>query len=78
MLNEIVTLAEKAGGAIMEIYARADAGTTYKEDNSPLTLADLAAHHILLEGLPVLTPDIPVISEESASVPYEVRQSWKD
>jgi len=36
----------------------------------------MASHEIILTGLAELTPDIPVLSEESASIPYETRQSW--
>ena len=36
-----------------------------KTDSSPLTLADMAAHKIIVQGLSELTPDIPITSEES-------------
>ena len=41
------------------------ASVTWKKDASPLTLADSASHHFLMEALQSLTPEIPVISEES-------------
>jgi len=78
LLPRVVALAEKAGAAVMEVYASGDFETTYKkEDASPLTRADLASHRLLAEGLRALTPAWPVLSEESKEVPYPKRQSWK-
>lgn len=77
LLREVSRLAREAGRQIMAIY---DAGTTLrqdKSDGSPLTAADMAAHHVLAEGLRRLTPDWPVLSEESAAERYEVRRHWK-
>ena len=70
-------IALSAGRAIMRIY---DAGFTVerKEDDSPLTQADLESQRIILEGLARLTPDIPVLSEESAEVPWEERRGWRE
>ncbi len=36
-----------------------------KEDNSPVTQADYAAHHIIVDALEEMAPAIPIISEES-------------
>jgi 3'(2'), 5'-bisphosphate nucleotidase len=78
LLPRVVALVEKAGAAVMEVYARGDFETTYKkEDDSPLTRADLASHRLLSEGLRALTPTLPVLSEESKEVPYPERQSWQ-
>src|SRR5690606_12582560 len=49
---------------------------TTKDDKSPLTAADLAAHHAIVDGLTALTPGIPVLSEESAAVPFAERSAW--
>jgi 3'(2'), 5'-bisphosphate nucleotidase len=69
-------LARTAGRAILEVYD-SDFAVERKEDNSPLTAADLAAHRAILAGLHVLAPRIPVLSEESAEeVPWSVRGSW--
>ena len=43
---------------------------------SPLTKADLAAHNELLAGLKQITPDIPILSEESIPPPFDVRKNW--
>lgn len=77
LLGTIIAISEEAGKAIMDIYSRSDIETTFKNDGSPLTLADMASHNIILEQLKKKTPDIPVLSEESENVPYNVRKSWK-
>src|SRR5690606_4023895 len=69
----VIAIAREAGEAIMEIY-RTGFEVTHKEDASPLTAADMAAHRIIVEGLERLTPELPVLSEESATVPRETRR----
>ncbi|OOV88345.1 3'(2'),5'-bisphosphate nucleotidase CysQ [Oceanospirillum linum] len=76
LLPDIVQLSRKAGEAIMAIYQEKDLGIEYKADNSPLTRADLASHHCIEQGLSQLTPDIPVLSEESDDIRWEERQHW--
>jgi 3'(2'), 5'-bisphosphate nucleotidase len=70
-------IAARAGAAIMQIY---DAGFAVqrKEDDSPLTLADLESQRIILEGLAEITPDIPILSEESAQAPWSERRAWRE
>ncbi len=75
-LDPVRALAAEAGDRILEIYATAF-GVTAKEDNSPLTAADLAAHRVIVAGLQRLTPDIPVLSEESAAIPFAERAKWR-
>lgn len=65
----------EAADVIMDIYQQADLGIEQKSDNSPVTAADLAAHHVILAGLQALTPDIPVLSEEGV-VTFEERSQW--
>ena len=60
----------------MEVYRNGDNGETSKADDTPLTLADLAAHRIIVEALTRLTPDIPILSEEAADIAYPVRSQW--
>lgn len=74
-IEELIALVERAGEAIMDVYAR-DIAVTAKSDDSPLTEADLRSHRILVDGLHALTPDIPVFSEEDAEIPWSVRSSW--
>ncbi|MEE9164766.1 MAG: 3'(2'),5'-bisphosphate nucleotidase CysQ [Nitrospinota bacterium] len=77
LLGTAIIISEEAGKAVMDIYSRGDIETTYKTGDSPLTLADMASHNIIFEQLKKKTPDIPVLSEESENVPYNVRKSWK-
>lgn len=76
LLPELIAIARNAGKAIMNIYSRSDFGIQEKQDNSPLTEADLAAHQIIREGLNQLTPDIPQLSEEDTDIPYSIRKNW--
>ena len=48
-----------------------------KDDNSPITEADRAAHHILYDALLALCPNIPVLSEESTEVQIAKRRQWQ-
>lgn len=77
LLKLIIKTAKQAGEAIMEIYSRDDFGIIKKEDNTPLTLADSASDDVIKQTLSRLTPDIPLLSEESLDVPYENRKKWK-
>jgi len=74
-VQAVLELAHQAGSAIMDVYKQ-DFDVYDKADKSPLTEADLASHKIIVAGLGALTPDIPILSEESASIPWETRQSW--
>jgi 3'(2'), 5'-bisphosphate nucleotidase len=74
--DSVIALAKKAGAAIMEVYG-GDFGVIAKEDASPLTIADLRAHEIISTGLKSLTPQWPVLSEESAGVPFAERLRWQ-
>jgi 3'(2'), 5'-bisphosphate nucleotidase len=62
-----------AGSAILDIYQR-DFSIEYKDDQSPLTEADKAAHGIIFQALE--KTGLPVLSEESKAVPYEDRKNW--
>jgi len=71
----VIAIAREAGAAIMDVY-RQDFAVEHKDDRSPLTQADLAAHRIIVAGLELLTPGVPVLSEESATLPWSERESW--
>ena len=71
----VIDLAKAAGEKIMAIYAQ-DFDVDYKDDSSPLTQADLASHHCIIDGLRELTPKIPVLSEESSEEEKRNRMSW--
>ena len=75
-LEQVRIIAKSAGVAIMQIYST-NFDVVSKKDNSPLTQADLAAHHVIVTALRKLTPHIPVLSEESESLDYEIRKNWQ-
>jgi len=75
-LEPVRALAAEASLRILEIYVTGF-DVTAKDDESPLTAADLAAHHAIVAGLERLTPDIPVLSEESSAVPFAERSQWR-
>jgi 3'(2'), 5'-bisphosphate nucleotidase len=75
LLAPVIALARQAGEAILQIY-RQDFAVEHKGDDSPLTAADLAAHNAIMQGLARLTPDIPRLSEEGASIPFAERRQW--
>ena len=76
VLEQLVDISRRAGLAILEWYD-GDMGITKKADDSPLTKADLASHQLIQAELTRLWPEIPVLSEESAVIPWQTRQSWK-
>ena len=75
LLSQVVALARQAGEKILEIY-QTDFSVEFKDDQSPLTAADLASHQVIVAGLAKLTPNIPILSEESAAIDFDVRMSW--
>ena len=78
-LNELISpvceIAKQAGNEILKIYQE-DFDIEEKDDRSPLTTADLASHNLIIKSLEELTPDIPILSEESSSIPFAQRQQW--
>ena len=68
-------IAQRAAEKIMEVYAT-DFEISNKTDRTPLTRADMASHDLICSGLASLTPGIPVLSEESAHIPYSTRKTW--
>lgn len=75
-VDPVLQLARAAGAAIMRVYVE-DFAVEQKDDQSPLTAADMAAHHLIVAGLAALTPEIPVLSEESADVAWAERAAWR-
>ena len=77
MLREgIIALSRQASAAIMQVYG-GEFAVERKDDDSPLTAADLASHRCIVDGLEKLSPGIPILSEESAEeVPAMLRRQW--
>ncbi|WP_010663494.1 3'(2'),5'-bisphosphate nucleotidase CysQ [Marinilabilia salmonicolor] len=74
-LTKTAIEAALAGAAeIMDVYDNHDFQVQTKEDNSPLTIADVRAHNIIKKHLE--ETGIPILSEEGAQIPYEERKGW--
>lgn len=75
LLEALIALSRKAGEDILNVY-ETNFDVQSKADQSPLTAADMASHKTICDGLAQLTPDTPVLSEESANIPYSMRKLW--
>ncbi len=76
LVEPVVALAREAGNAILAVYAT-DFDVQAKEDDTPLTRADMASHRVIVKGLEALTPGIPIISEESGLPAFDERRAWR-
>lgn len=76
LLDQVKSIASDAGRAILQIYQQDDVGIQTKQDQSPLTQADLASHDIITKALKQLTPNIPILSEEGQILNGEVDTFW--
>lgn len=72
----VIALAGRAAGEILAVYG-SDFSVHEKSDHSPLTVADMASHRCITAGLKALTPDIPVLSEESRDMDIAERRTWR-
>lgn len=78
LLQTVAEIAQRAGAAIMEVYTRSESPEVlHKADNSPLTQADMQANALIVDALKTLSPHLPVLSEESPTVPFEQRRLWQ-
>ena len=74
-MSSLQEIARRAGEEVMKIY-RSDFDVEFKDDKSPLTIADTKSNEIICNSLQELYPDIPILSEESSQIPYSVRREW--
>ncbi len=65
-----------AGREVLAVYQR-DFEVETKDDQSPLTEADMASHHALVALLEAVTPEVPILSEESGEIPFATRRAWQ-
>ena len=77
LIENLIKISKKAGDAIMDIY-ESEFNVDIKSDKSPLTKADLLSNKIICSSLKEITPEIPVLSEESSDIQYKDRLRWKD
>ena len=74
-LLEILNISIDAGEVILNYYNE-NVDVIYKDDESPLTKADLASHKIITDSIKKITPDIPILSEEEF-IDWKIRKKWK-
>lgn len=74
-LLEILNISVDAGKVILNYYNE-NVDVIYKDDESPLTKADLASHKIITDSIKKITPDIPILSEEEF-IDWKIRKKWK-
>jgi len=76
LTQDALAIARQAGTRIVEVYGGDECKVDYKDDKTPVTTADLAAHRIIVDKLRSLNPLFPVLSEESDSISFEERNQW--
>ncbi len=76
LLDAAAHIARTAGARILEVR-RGGYDVAHKADASPLTTADLAAHAVIAERLAQLTPELPILSEESDPETHRRRREWR-
>ena len=74
-LKVAVRAAVHGGDEIMNIYQLEDLGVEYKEDDSPLTLADKKCNDIIISHLE--NTEFPIISEEIKQLDFSERKDWE-
>lgn len=75
--EDIVRISQLAGDEILKIYnQKENLKISHKDDNSPLTDADLAAHNIIIQELQLID-NTPIVSEEGRiGDPEESETCW--
>lgn len=71
----LVNTVKIAGEVIMQYYNNDNMNIHLKEDNSPVTSADLASNEVIIKALSIT--GIPILSEESDIQDFHVRKNWK-
>ncbi len=75
LTQNICSICTSAAERIMEVYAT-DFSVVNKEDKSPLTTADIASNETICLRLSEIEPLYPILSEESAEIPFSERKKW--
>ncbi len=78
LVDPLRKILDDASEAILKIYQDPSLfEVDHKDDKSPLTAADMASNEIICEGLKILEPSIPIVSEENRAIPYHERQMYE-
>ena len=75
LLELAIAAATQASQEILTVYRSGDFQAEAKGDKSPLTIADKNAHRVIVAALEA--SNIPVLSEEGKTIPYETRKYWE-
>lgn len=75
LLKQAIEASLAGAREIMDVYENSDFQVQTKDDNSPLTIADLRAHNAIKNLLE--ETEVPILSEEGADIPYAERSHWK-
>ena len=77
IIKQLKEIATAAGAIIMGFY-NSSTSVEIKDDNSPVTEADIEASEFIVKKLQRITPEVPVISEESKDIPssMKARKFW--
>jgi 3'(2'), 5'-bisphosphate nucleotidase len=75
LINPVCEIAIEAGKIINKYY-KSRTKISYKEDKTPLTVADLKSNQFIIQSLFLIEKNIPVLSEESL-VDWSIRKYWK-
>ena len=78
LLQIAIKAALRGGAEILSVYEKTDFEVEKKGDDSPLTLADRLSHRAIVDVLSSESPNVPIMSEEGADVPYSERKNWKE
>jgi len=77
LLLSLLALAQETSEQLLQHYnSAATMAVDRKVDKSPVTAADRDAHDLILGGLRAITPEIPVLSEESSAGDIADRRAW--
>ncbi|WP_241156932.1 3'(2'),5'-bisphosphate nucleotidase CysQ [Bathymodiolus thermophilus thioautotrophic gill symbiont] len=77
ILPQLIELTTQVGDEILSHYKN-DLEIEFKADETPLTIADKNAHRSIVNVLSQLTPNIPILSEESDAIAFEKRSKWQE
>ena len=75
LLPKLISLTSKVGETIMSLHNE-NMDFIVKSDSTPLTQADKISHSLITEALKKITPNVPILSEESKKIPFSIRKDW--
>lgn len=76
VLPDVIKVADEASERVLHIY-QSDFKVSFKDDDSPITAADVASHEVIVRGLRTISHDIPILSEEGDALSWEERKHWR-